>query len=676
MVKNSLLYLIALLILLASCQKEDIRPQWDVNILSPIAKTHLTLDQIVADSLMQVNSDSSISLVYQTNLADIRMDTIAQLPDTSINYSAKLSTLNISPINIVHHVSLGEIAEMDKTLNGPTGGLYEVIMTAHNTGQPTTISSIAPMSFDSIVIDAGSYFQTITVQQAYVDITITNQLPIALSNITFELKNQINGVVLLTDNFTFIPPQTSSTRTELLTNVTLENLMWGNVTLSSPGSGAAVAIDTSQSATASITVRDIVIDSAVARFPSQQIINYHNEAVLTTTDNLQLSEAWAKSGEISVEIFNTIEESMDYQFEVPGAKLNGQPLQLAGSIPAASGGVASHTTLTKDITGYKIDFSGIGPFEAAQGDLNGNGITDMDTVNSLYYILTGSIDSSGNYVHITKNDSINILCSISNIVPDYARGFFGNRRIEQDSTINFDVLNNLQVDQLSFNDVKVNLTVENQIGVQAQANIVELTSINTQHNTNVSLTGSALSTPFSILKPIDPHSLSIDVVPTINYFNLNNTNSNISQLISNLPNSFRYHVSLDLNQGISPPTPGTGSDFVYYGDKVSSKLNIEIPLSFIAGNLVLRDTVVPNFSGTDVSNVNGGNIILQSENMYPIDAHAQIYFLNDQNIIYDSLAFNPVFIQAATINISTQRVQQPNISKNVIPVSNNKLQIF
>ena len=80
MVKNSLLYLIALLILLASCQKEDIRPQWDVNILSPIAKTHLTLDQIVADSLMQVNSDSSISLVYQTNLADIRMDTIAQLP--------------------------------------------------------------------------------------------------------------------------------------------------------------------------------------------------------------------------------------------------------------------------------------------------------------------------------------------------------------------------------------------------------------------------------------------------------------------------------------------------------------------------------------------------------------------------------------------------------------------
>ena len=71
--------------------------------------------------------------------------------------------------------------------------------------------------------------------------------------------------------------------------------MWGNVTLSSPGSGAAVAIDTSQSATASITVRDIVIDSAVARFPSQQIINYHNEAVLTTTDNLQLSEAWQKA---------------------------------------------------------------------------------------------------------------------------------------------------------------------------------------------------------------------------------------------------------------------------------------------------------------------------------------------------------------------------------------------
>ncbi len=655
---KKLINILIVAIILFSCKKESIHPEWDVNLLSPIAKTKLTLNQIVADSLLQVNSDSSISLVYQTPLADILLDTIAQLPDTSITYTAKLSTLNIAPINIVHSVTIGDIAEEDKQVNGPYGGLYETIMTAYNTQMPTTITAIAPMSFDSIIVDAGNYFQTISVQQAYIDIKIDNNLPITLTNIVFQLKNQGNGVILLTDSFASIAPNTSSIKTEFLTNVTLENLMWANVTISSPGSGVPVTIDLIQSATTTITVRDIIIDSAIARFPSQEIINYSNNAIINTTDNLQISEAWAKSGQINVEVFNTIGETMHYQFQVPRAKLNNVPLTLSGTIPPASGGNASHTTISQDLTGYKIDFTGI----------------NQDTINSLYYILTGSIDSSGNFVHITMNDSIYLNCSFSNILPDYARGFFGNRHIEQDSTVSFSVLNNLQIDQLSFNDVRVSLSVENQIGVQAQANITELTSINTNHNSSVSLTGSALSSPFVITKPIDPHSLNIDVVPTINNFTLNSSNSNINQLISNLPDKFKYKVALDLNQGITPPTPGSGTDFIYYGDKVSSKLNIEVPLSFIAGNLVLRDTVAPDFANTDISDVNGGSIILKSENMYPIDASTKIYFLNEQNVIYDSLSIIPIYIDAATINTNTQKVEQPKLSKNIIPLTKEKLQ--
>jgi len=673
-VKTTAFFILIILILMFSCKKEDIHPEWDVNLLSPIAKTKLTLSQIVADSLLQVNSDSSISLVYQTLLADITLDTIAQLPDTSITYSAKLSTININPINIVHHVSLGDIAEMDKELNGPYGGLYEALTTATITGQPTTISAISPMTFDSIVVDAGSYFQTISVNQAYIDIKIDNNLPITLTNIIFQLKNQGNGVVLLTDSFLIISPGSTETKTEFLTNVTLENLMWATVTISSPGSGIPITIDTSQSATTTVTIRDIIIDSAVARFPAQEIINEHNEAVISTTDNLQLSEAWAKSGQMVIEIFNTIEESMHYQFKIPGAKLNNQPLIISGTIPAASGGNASHTTVSQDLTGYKIDFSGIGPFETLQGDLNGNGNIDADTINSLYYNLTGNIDSSGNYIHLTMNDSIYINCSFSNILPDYARGFFGNRHIEQDSTVSFSVLNDLQVNELSFNDVHLSFTIENQIGVISQAQILELTSINTVHNSSVTLSGNVLSSPLNILKPNDPHSTFTDVIPTINTLTLNNSNSNINQLISNLPNEFIYNVALDLNQGVTLPTPGTGTDFIYYGDKVSSKLNVEVPLSFVAGDLVLTDTVETDFSKTDIGNVNGGSIILNCANMYPLDALIKIYFLNEQNAINDSLSLVPVYIDAATVNPISQRVIQPKISKNIIPVTRAKLQ--
>jgi len=640
-----------------SCKKENLHPQWDVNLLSPIAKTKLTLNQVVADSLININADSSVSLVYQTNLSEITLDTIANLPDTSITYTAKLNSINLNPIVINHRVSLGDIAEEDKRINGPNGGLYETIMTAHNTGQPSTISAIAPMNFDSIIVDAGNYFQSISVNQAFIDIKIENNLPISLTNIIFQLKNKNSGIVLLTDSFNFIPPFTSSTRTEQLNNITIENLMWGTVTISSPGTSTPVSIDTSMSATTTITVHDVIIDSAIARFPTQQIINYDTSIVINAPNNLQISEAWARSGQITIDIYNTINETMQYQFTVPEANLNNVPLTLSGTIPPAFNGNASHSVINKDLSGYKINFSGI----------------HNDTVNSLHYILTGSIDSSGNFIHLTNNDSIYLNCTISNLTPDYARGYFGNQAVTQDSIVDFSVLNDLQIEQLSFNEVKVNLTVENQIGVQAQANINELTSINTNNNTSVTLTGSALSSPFTIQKPTDPHSTFTDVIPTINYFELNKTNSNINQLISNIPNRFKYKVSLNINNGITPPTPGNGTDFIYFGDKVRSKLNVEIPLSLIAKNLVLKDTATTDFSNIDISDVNGGSIILKSVNMFPIESSVKVYFLNEQNNIFDSLSVVPIVIDAANINQNTQKVDVAKVSKNIIPLTKDKL---
>lgn len=661
---------------LSSCLKDDFHPKWDVDILGPIAKTHLTLDQIVADSLLQINPDSSVSLVYQTELSAISLDTIARLPDTSVNYSAKLNSIGLATINLVHNVSLGAIAENDREMNGQYGGLYEVIMTAHNTGQPAIIDPIAPMVFDSIEIDAGGYYQKIWLLEAYVDIIIENYLPIPLSDLNFTLKNKSDGFTILSDNFMYVAVNSTATKTVYLTNIVLENILAADVTISSPGSGVEVAIDTSQYAAARIVVRDIKIDSALARFPSQEIIAYHNEAVLSLSDNFQLNEVWALSGMISVDIYNTIQESMYYDFEIPGAKLNGVPFIISGQVPAATPGNVAHTSLSKNLAGYKVDFRGIGPFEAINGDLNGNSIIDQDTVNKLYYVLKAGIDSSGNFIMLTLNDSIYASCSISNVMPEYALGFFGTMQAGEDSLIVFDVLNSLEIDELSFDDVRVSLTVENQIGVQATATINELTSINTAATSSISLSGQALNSPFVIAKPADPHSLFVDVVPTVNLFQLNSGNSNISQLISNKPDRFSYNVGININQDVPVPPAGSGTDFIYYGDRISSRLNVEVPLSFIAGNLVLRDTVVPDFSGSDISKINNGNVIIYSVNSYPIECISQIYFLNADNQVYDSLSIIPVFIPAADINPLTNTVTVPKISKNTVPAGKTKLQNF
>jgi hypothetical protein len=140
-----------------------------------------------------------------------------------------------------------------------------------------------------------------------------------------------------------------------------------------------------------------------------------------------------------------------------------------------------------------------------------------------------------------------------------------------------------------------------------------------------------------------------------------------------MPDQLRYDMGLSLNEGITPPVPGTGTDFVYSTAKVKAKINVEVPLSLVASNLVLQDTTAVDFSKTDISNILGGNLILQSANMYPLEAVTQVYFLDEHGQCIDSLRFEPLLIPAAAVNPTVHKVTQPYLYKNEVPVSVQKL---
>jgi hypothetical protein len=473
-----------------------------------------------------------------------------------------------------------------------------------------------------------------------------------------------------------IPPNSQQTRSAQLNNIALDSLLTAAVTLSSPGSGVPVVIDTSQKATATITIKDLQIDSAVARFPSQQLLQYNNTLIFSLPDSTQITEAWMRQGMLSLDFYNTIKQNVHLSFSLPGATKNGQPFQLNVTIPASDGYTPSHISTQADVSGYTFLFRGINAFETIHGDLNGNGHIDADTVNSLYYSLQASIDSTGQFITLTKNDSITAHCKFQNLIPDYVKGFFGYKQVSLDSTINYTLLSNLNVNQLHFEQANFSITLENQIGTTAKAYIQHLTAKNTHQNQQISLQGTVMQTPFILTKPIDPHSTSIDVVPTLSNFSVNSQNSNIQDLISILPNQIDYGFNIRLNEGVSMPTPAAANDFVYYGDKISAKLNVEIPLSFYANNLVLCDTVQPNFSKVNINQINSGNLVLHSSNLYPIDINVKMYLLDENKQVYDSLHVLPVIILAGIVNPSIQRVINPRLDKNIIPASHSKLESF
>lgn len=662
-----------ILLTLFSCKKDDIKPSWDTDILVPLVFSNLDIHNLIPDSLYQVNNDQTISLVYQTKLPRFVLDTIIQLKDTSFYYSASLNNLSLNTFSYSYRVSMGSIALKDKEQNGSSSPIYTAIMTAHNTGQPTQLQSFGPYQYDSIKVDMGNYFKYIYINEATLEISINNQLPIALTNIAFTLQKSSTQEVLINDAFQVIPPNTQQTRSVTLTNVVLDSLLLAFFTVSSPGTMMPVVIDTNQSATATVSIKNLQIDSAVARFPAQELVKYNDVLRFSLPDNMQISELWIRSGIMELEFFNTISQNMHLNFSLPAAKKNGQPLQLQITLPASNGQTASHVQTQVDLSQYRIKFRGIHEFEVIQGDLNNNQFIDPDTVNALYYRLSASIDSTGQFVTLTKNDSVSAKCRFLNLTPDYIKGFFGYKEVSIDSNIAISMFKNIESYGLHFDQARFSLTLENQIGTTAKAYIQELTAKNTQQNVSTSLQGSVLTTPLTIVKPIDPANTQIDVVPTINTLQISHQNSNINDLISLLPNHLTYAFKLKLNDQIPLPSPASASDFLYYGDGIAASLNVEVPLSFTANKLQLIDTVEVSLGKVDVKNIQYGSIIVHSKNYFPIEAEVSIYALDSNKVMYDSLHTIPITINAGIINSQTDKVDKPSLAKNNLPFTPEKL---
>ncbi|MCB0401294.1 MAG: hypothetical protein KDD41_04375 [Flavobacteriales bacterium] len=90
--KISVVFLLVLV--LFSCRKDFERANWDVDLLAPLIKTSLNLQDLLPDSVLQTNPDTSLKIVYEKNIFDVNVDSLFKIPDTTITeiYSIPLSS--------------------------------------------------------------------------------------------------------------------------------------------------------------------------------------------------------------------------------------------------------------------------------------------------------------------------------------------------------------------------------------------------------------------------------------------------------------------------------------------------------------------------------------------------------------------------------------------------------
>jgi hypothetical protein len=144
-------------------------------------------------------------------------------------------------------------------------------------------------------------------------------------------------------------------------------------------------------------------------------------------------------------------------------------------------------------------------------------------------------------------------------------------------------------------------------------------------------------------------------------------------MIENLPDKLGYSMKIITN----PLGNVSGSnDFIYSDQLLKARMKMEIPLSFIATDLTLVDTLNLNIqSPGGTRDIHSGTITLIANNGFPLEASIQLYLLNENNQITDSLYTYPNIIDQAPVNSSLRSVGK-KATKLISEVSESKMNLI
>ncbi len=412
-----------------------------------------------------------------------------------------------------------------------------------------------------------------------------------------------------------------------------------------------LSIDSLVSFPDSITHQYFHLPLTITANPGQQVLNITDNKNLNLGD-AQLTRAIIKSGKIVLKIRNTIQEKMLCTYKIPCADINGILLEVTELIPAASINAPYEFTKIIDISGYNINLKG----------------PNNTSYNKLTSVTQAWVDPNGNQVTVTNNDSLLFDAQFKDVIIDYAKGYFGSNSVASGIKYSeFSLFNKIISGQINLESIKLKLHISNGFGVDARFVFNSIKSINTRTNTTVSLASSLIGSYININRANETYNVANPVIPSVFEYNL--SNSNIKQLIENLPDKIEYSLDIATNPlgNIS-----SGNDFVFNSAGFKANLDMEIPLSLIATNLTLADTLNFNLNPQQGYQINNGKLTLIADNGFPFSSQLQIYLVDANNTISDSLLGTENIIFPAYIN-SLNQVTQIKQTKLSVLITSEKL---
>src|SRR6185295_9730182 len=77
--------IILLLLIFFSCRKEMEKASWDTEIVAPLINSSFDISNILPDSIIHENPDSSLEIVYQKGIYNFDIGNLFVIPDTNLH---------------------------------------------------------------------------------------------------------------------------------------------------------------------------------------------------------------------------------------------------------------------------------------------------------------------------------------------------------------------------------------------------------------------------------------------------------------------------------------------------------------------------------------------------------------------------------------------------------------
>ena len=631
-IKFFLLNSLICLALIFSCKRTNDSPLWNVDALAPLVQASLSMNNIVKDtSLIKKNSDNSITIVDRQTLASITLDSLVTLNTPPFNKTAKLTSLVLDTRTDTTKITLGQIADALIASGDPSNAFIGASIKSLDGQQHQNIPNLPALSFNNLPIDASTLFQDADITSGTLSIQVINNLPVDIQTLDFTIKNKIHPATIISNTFSGLSAfGGSGIASQDLSGLHVEGLLEGDIATLKLNGASDVTVDLDQSIEVILTISGVSVSAATAVFPDQDVIENDDEvSLIGLTNGIELTYAEIASGKLQVEVYSTIHQDMYFTYNVPSASKNGVAFTTNSVVPAADTAV-SHITFTYDFSGYAMDLTG----------------QNQDTINTFYNAIIGKIKYTGQQVSLSLSDSVVVSVSTIGLKPSYVRGFLGQDTINLGpSSASLDIFKNIESGSLNFENIKMNLVIDNGFGLDGSVKINNITASNSKTGATQTLTGPNIATPVIIAKATDhPYTNALNTIDM-------STSSNATSLINILPNKVNYNAQVITNLA---GNTGTYSDFAYNNGSLGAYLDIEMPLSLIASQLVLSDTVAFSTASIQKKKVNSGTFSVLVNNGFPLNAALKMYFLNASGTIIDSVKSSPGAILAAPVDVSNR----------------------